>query len=285
MRTSPMPSPHMPATPTQQRPHQSVLDAFDDFEKSHAGRAPSWLQALRKGGVSHFAELGFPTTRHEEWRFTNVSPIARMPFKLAEPAGTVTRADVDRVIFPGVGGRLVVFVDGKFQPDLSSKNLSLGPGLRVSSLEEASSGPAALLTQNLGRYARYDENPFIALNTAFLTDGALIHISAGERQTNPVYLVYISTAATTASTQPRTLIVAERDSEAVVVEHYLTLGEATCFTNAVTEIILDESAKVEHCKIQEESRNTYHVATIQTQQALKSRLTSHSISTGGGIGA
>ena len=268
-------------TTTQPRPHQSALDAFNEFEKAGAARTPSWLQALRKGGIAHFAELGFPTTRHEEWRFTNIAPIARMPFKLAGGGGKLSNNDVERVIFPGVPGKRVVFVDGKFQPDLSSKELASSQGIRVMSLEEASRGTNSLLPQNLARYARYDENAFVALNTAFVADGALVHLPARHQEQDPVYLVYISTGAVSASTQPRTLIVAERDSNAKIIEHYLTLGDAECFTNSVTEIILDESARVEHCKVQEESRNTYHVATIQTRQARNSHLTSHSISTGG----
>jgi len=137
---------------------------------------------------------------------------------------------------------------------------------------------------SLARYARYDENSFVALNTAFVNDGAVIIAPARFVAPEPVYILYLSTASKPNTvTHPRTLIIAQRDSQLKVIEHYVTIGSGTCFTNAVTEILLEESAMVEHCKVQDESLNTHHVATIQTQQASRSHLLSHSVSIGGAI--
>ncbi len=266
------------------RPHHSVISAFEAMETAAQGHTPSWLQALRKGGISHFAELGFPTTNHEEWRFTNVAPIARMPFKLADGCGLkVKEKDLARLQFPEVPGKRVVFIDGKFSKELSAKDLAPAQGVKVLSLEEAARTTLPLLSQSIARYARYDENAFVALNTAFAGDGAVVLASPRQVQREPIYILYISTAREDAATNPRTLIIAQRDSDVKVIEHFVTIGEATAFTNAVTEIVLEEGARVEHCKVQEESLKSLHVATIQTHQAGNSHLLSHSISIGGQI--
>src|SRR5688572_1855976 len=108
------------AKPTALRPHEPVLAAFDEFERAGQGSTPSWLQALRKGGIAHFAELGYPTTKHEEWRFTNVAPIAGTTWSLPDGATKVQEKDFASQIFSDVPAKRIVFIDGRFAPELSS---------------------------------------------------------------------------------------------------------------------------------------------------------------------
>jgi Fe-S cluster assembly protein SufD len=267
------------------RPHEPVLAAFDEFEQAGQGATPSWLQALHKGGISHFVELGFPTTAHEEWRFTNVAPIARVSWTLPDGTARVSEKELNQHLLPGPHGKRVVFVDGRFSRELSSADLAAGPqGLRIQSVHEAVRSTFPLIAHSLARYARYDENSFAALNTAFLNDGVVIVAPPRFVEKKPIYVVYLSTAARPNTvTHPRTLVIAQRDSQIKFIEHFITLGSAAAFTNAVTEIVLDESAHVEHCKVQEESLQTFHIATIQSQQARRSNLVSHSISIGGAL--
>jgi Fe-S cluster assembly protein SufD len=267
------------------RPHEQVLGAFEEFEHGSQGSAPSWLQALHKGGIAHFAELGFPTTEHEEWRFTNVSPIAKTPWSLADVPGKISEKELGPLLFPSLAGKRMIFVDGHFSKELSSKDLAGGPqSLRIQNVYEAARSALPFVAQSLARYAKYDENSFVALNTAFLRDGAVIVAPPRFVEKEPVYVVHVTTGAKqNAVTHPRTLIIAQRDSELKVIEHFVSLGSSTAFTNSVTEIVLEEAARVEHCKVQDESLNTYHIATIQTQQARSSNLVSHSISMGGAI--
>ncbi|HEV8542340.1 MAG TPA: Fe-S cluster assembly protein SufD [Verrucomicrobiae bacterium] len=263
------------------RPHDGVLSAFEQFELAGRGSTPSWVQALHKGGISHFAEMGFPTVQQEEWRFTNVAPIARTAWQLPDSSCHITQKELASLLFP-VSGRRIVFVDGTFSKELSSKELAPGAGVRVQNIHEAVRSTTPLVTQSLARYARYDESSFVALNTAFLHDGATIIAPPRAVEKEPIYIVYVSTGGkANAATHPRTLILAQRDSEVRVVEHFVTLGSAPGLTNFVTEIVLEESASVEHCKIQDENLSTYHVGTIQVHQARGSRLLSHSISLGG----
>ena len=267
------------------RPHEQVLGAFEEFERGGQGSSPSWLQALHKGGIAHFADLGFPTVDHEEWRFTNVAPIARTPWSIADAPGRVSDKELSPLLFFGVPGKRVVFVDGHFSKELSSKDLAGGPqALRIQNLHEAVRSALPLVAQNLARHARYDENSFVALNTAFVRDGAVIVAPSRSVEKEPIYVIYVTTGAKQNTvTHPRTLIIAQRDSQLRVVEHFVSLGTSTAFTNSVTEIVLEEAARVEHCKVQDESLNTYHIATIQAQQARSSNLLSHSISIGGAI--
>ncbi len=262
----------------------AILRAFEAFEKAGHGNAPRWLHALHKGGIAHFAELGFPTRQHEEWRFTNVSPIAQTSWNLASEAPRVTASDVARVIFPDVPGKKLVFVDGRFVPELSSKTGESPDSLQIQSLRDAVQSGSSVVAGYLARHARYDENAFAALNTAFLDDGAVVIAPARHEENEPVYLLYLATGwARNVMLHPRTLIVAQRESQVRVIEHYATLGGENGLTNAVTEIVVEESASVEHCKIQEEGAGTYHVATIQTHQARSSRCLTHSISIGGAL--
>lgn len=259
------------------------LAAFDAFDRAGASDTPSWLQALRKGGIAHFAELGFPTTKHEEWRFTSVAPIAKIDWQLAaRGAAVLTQADLDRLMFPDVPGSKLVFLDGWFVPGLSK--ICASTGLRVQNLLAAVRSTLPQLTQNLARSARYDENPFVALNTAFLNDGAVIVLAPQQVVEDPIYILQVQSGAVPNTvSHPRVLILAQRGSSARVIEHYVHLKEEVCFTNAVTEIVVEEAARVEHCKIQEESLRAFHVATIQVLQARSSHLVSHSISMGAAL--
>lgn len=269
-------------TMEQGRPNQAILAAFDKFEQAGHGACSAWLHALNKGGIAHFAEMGFPTQSHEEWRFINLGPIAKMPFVLAEPA-KVTEAQLKPFLFPTLKEKRIVFVNGTFVPELSAKEINT-PNFRLLTLQQACRLNASFLHNNLGRYARSDENPFVALNTAFLRDGTAIILGPRHVQAEPIHIIHVNTATVAnSSTHPRTLIVAGRESQVKIIESYVTFGDQTAFTNAVTEIVLDESAHVEHCKIQKESLKTYHVASIHAQQARMSNLLSHSISIGAAL--
>ncbi len=256
---------------------------YEHFEGRVQAASPAWLGNLRRAGNAHFAELGFPTTDDEEWRFTNVKPIVEL-----EPASPPADAKVSlREIAPFTYGNLVaqrlVFVDGRYRPELSSHG-SNGEGVKAISLADAVHTEEETLRQHLGRYARYDDNAFAALNISMLEDGALIAIAAGHAALEPIFLLFISTGQVNgAVTHPRILVVANERSEAKVIEKYVSLGDQPHFTNAVVELVLAESARLEHCKIQDESLNAFHVATIQVHQERNSHLLTHSISLGAGI--
>lgn len=255
---------------------------FESFEQRVEAKSPGWLMSLRRAGNAHFAELGFPTTEHEEWRFTNVRAIAEMDPQTPSANTRVTAKEIEKFTFGGLESQRLVFVDGKFHPELS--NAGKIDGVSVLSLEAAVQADENVLSHYLGRFARYDDNAFAALNTSMIENGAVIVISAKQVVKAPIFLLFVSTGRVAgAVTNPRILVVAQERSEAKVIEKYVSLGDESHLTNVVTELILEESARLEHCKIQDESLQAFHVATIASHQKRNSHLLTHSISLGAGI--
>ena len=256
---------------------------WKEFERIEKGaKEPAWVLAARRSGISRFAELGFPTLSDEDWRFTNVAPISKLPFKPAlerAPHG-VTATDLDRSALNGLQGSKLVFVDGHFAAELSSV-ATLPPGVKVMSLASALASDTALVEKHLFRHARADASAFTALNTAFFQDGAFIHAPAGKTIAEPVQLLYISTAkGSGATTHPRNLIITESGSRLTIVESYMSLHDAAHFTNAVTELIVGESSRVEHLRLQDESRRAFHIATVAAHFGRASNVLTHSIALG-----
>jgi Fe-S cluster assembly protein SufD len=261
---------------TENDPH---LRKFERFE--HENKHPSWVFPLRKAGLARFAEMGFPSLQDEDWRSTNVAPIAKLPFKpVFEARNGVSTEAISKFVFGAATGRRLVFVNGCYAADLSSQ----GPresGLAVGSLAEALKSDSGLIESHLGRYATGENNPFIALNTAYFQDGAFIHLPAGKVLTEPIHLLFICTAKEPGSTvHPRNLIIAEKGSQATVLETYVRTEDAPYFTNAVTELALSEGAVLEHCKFQDESPSAFHLAALHAQLGRNCNFISHSFVTG-----
>jgi Fe-S cluster assembly protein SufD len=191
--------------------------------------AEPWLKELRERAFARFAELGFPTTHDEEWRFTNVAPIARSNFR-------------------NVAGR-------------------------------TNDASQAIPEDQLGRYASFDENAFVALNTAFLSQVTVRRVPAGTVLEEPIEITYETPEG--AAAHPRTLILVGANAQCSIVETYK--GAGAYFTNAVTEIVLGENAVVDHYKVQRESLDAFHVATMQVQVGRSANFSSHSIALGGAL--
>jgi len=272
----------MIATKTEQLMKETdpYLAKFERFENE--AKQPSWLFPLRKAGIARFAELGFPTTRHEDWRFTNVAPIAKLPFRPVFDPGLdgVTADALDELTFAKLAGTRLVFVNGHFANGLSTVR-SLPKGVRAGSLAAMLLSDSALLEKHLGHYVRMEDHAFAALNTAFFLDGAFIHVPAGVVVPEPIQLVFVSTGKETGSTtHPRNLIVAEKQSRLTVVESYVRTVDAPYFTNAVTELVAEDDAVVELVKIQDESREAFHIATVHGRFGRRSRVHAHSFALG-----
>jgi Fe-S cluster assembly protein SufD len=256
---------------------------FAQFERENATNGQAWTQPLRRAAMARFAALGFPTTRHEEWKYTNVAPIARTPFQPARHRSQDQAAALAAATIADLTCTQLVFVNGHFAPELSAPR-PLPQGVRVSSLADALSGDAPGLELHLARYAAYEEQAFIALNTAFMQDGAFLAISDGQVVTDPIHLIFIALPQGEAAVSyPRNLIVLGDGAQAMVVETYTGHGADAYLTNSVTELVLGQDAVVDHCKLTWEGPGAFHIATLQVQQARNSRFTSHSIAIGGAI--
>ena len=166
----------MTATKTKSDSLAPYLTAFESLRN----QGPDWLSAIRRAGISHFTELGFPTTRQEDWIYTNVAPIAKLAFKpaLAPASVAPVAAKLGNFTFAGLTGPRLVFVNGHFAPGLSTIP-TRDDGVRITNLATAIASDSKRVENHLAHYARTDESGFSALNTAFFQDGAFIHVPAG----------------------------------------------------------------------------------------------------------
>jgi Fe-S cluster assembly protein SufD len=255
------------------------------FAAQRAGAEPAWLKALRKDSAAAFAARGFPTTRQEGWRHTNVSALAKASWELPSAGGAaaLTRVQVEAVSFPVYACSLFVFVNGRYAPSLSAPR-ALSGNLGVESLAGVLARAPERVEPWLGRLAPADAGPFVALNGAFFDDGAWLEIPAGVRAEAPIHVVHLSVPGSKpAVTHPRTLVVARRGSEATVIEDYVTVGEGAFWTNAVTEVHVEDGATLDLVKLQRESVAGHHLATLAATQGRDTRLTVQSLSLGAAL--
>jgi Fe-S cluster assembly protein SufD len=267
-------------TPNANNGTDLLVGKFSEQEAAAAG--PKWLAPLRKAGISSFADQGFPTLKDEDWRFTNIAPIAKLNFSLAGQVA-VNGAEskvIDDSAFTKLPGHRLVFVNGFFSAQLSHIKPVTG-GVRIENLASTLANDSALIEKHLGKYAQTTGNAFAALNQAFFTDGAFIFVPQGVEVAEPVQLIYISSAKNSGEAiLPRNLIVAEANSKLTVVESYLSTSDVAYLTNAVTEILASDNAVVEHVKLQDESASAYHIATIAGEFGRASQVNVHSFALG-----
>ncbi|HEY6825471.1 MAG TPA: Fe-S cluster assembly protein SufD [Gemmatimonadaceae bacterium] len=257
---------------------ESYAAAFDEL--SSAAAIPSGAQSIRRAAFERFASLGFPTTKNEDWHFTSVAPIAEEEFTLVvAKSGDVKRSDLDRFMFGATGWYTMVFVNGRFAPELSDL-ARLPAGVTVRDLASAWER-APKSTDRIGRVTSYDNSAFTALNTAFMYDGAVIEIEKETEIDLPIHVLYV-TDATAAKTMmhPRNLVVVGRHARATLIESYVSTSDAMYFVNAVTEVTVGEGATLRHYKMQREGRRAFHVGTIEAHQARDSHYVSFSLATG-----
>lgn len=264
------------------RERNPYLESFDHFENGHGRRSPSWLSSLRKAAIDRFSDVGFPSLQDEDWRFTNVTPIRKLPFKpVLEPASIPSGDDAPQPgAFASIPGTKLVFLNGQFAKHLSTVE-SLPPGVILSSLSAALDSDGAFLEKHLGAHAPIDSSPFTALNTAFFTDGALIRVPRDTVIENPIHLEFIFTGGEAGTIAlPRNLIVAEHGSKFTVVESFVGTHTTASLTNAITELVLAENSSVEYCKFQDEPLSSFHIAGLHAALDRNSSLAFHSIATG-----
>jgi Fe-S cluster assembly protein SufD len=263
---------------------ESYLRSFEAFSQNGAAATPQWARALRLSAITRFEALGFPSTKNEDWHFTSVAPIAERAFvPMPASSGRVTAAELLPFSFGKSDWHTLVFVNGRFDAGLSSTGF-LPDGVRVLPLAEAYDEMPVLLEQHVGRIAPFDAHTFTALNTAFINDGAVVHVQQDVVVARPIHLLFVSDdSAGSGIAQPRNLIVLDRFAKATVIESYVSLGDASYFTNTVTEATIADGATLTHLKLQRESAQAYHVGTFDVRQGRDSHLVSFSFATGAAL--
>ena len=220
----------------------------------------------RVEGGARFAELGFPTTRDEDWRFTSVAPIAELEFTAAKADAT---ASLDGCVFSEIDGPQLVFVNGHFSSELSSLG-ELPAGVEVGNLASAACEPCEA------------EDAFGALNAASFTDGAWVRVADGVCFETPIRVYYLSTGGDGATANIRNHITLGANSKATILESW-TGADAAYFNNVITELSVGHNAQLEHLKFQDESTAAFHVAGLHAVMGRDCRVAHHSIALGGRI--
>jgi Fe-S cluster assembly protein SufD len=243
------------------------VEAFEALPSNGNGQAPAWLQARRGAAMARFAEAGFPTSRQEEWRSTDLRAIARTRFQRPE----VPRSEPDTVEglrFVNTNCWLAVFVDGHFHEGLSDLQ-GLPAGVRIGSLRQALLDDPVGIEPHLGKHAVDGYNPLAALNTGFLHDGGLLFIPRETVLERPVQFLYLTSPSTgdiAPVTYPRNLFLVEAGAHATVIESYVGMDDAIYWTNSVTEAVLGENAGLSVYRVQREGAGAYHTAATHSVQ-------------------
>lgn len=270
----------MAATKTMSTDLKSqCLAEFEQLEKQTSQSRPA-LRRLRKAAISRFGELGFPGPRDEEWRFTPLTPLLKPVWQQAPGAVPCAKADIERLTLPAPECSTLAFVNGRFRPEISDR-ISQGEAF-VGPLANAIDRFPELVESHLGRIARFEQQTFTALNTALFADAAVVYLPARCRLERPLRILHLGLPGPAAATcHPRILIIAEAHSQAAIVETYA--GEGLAFVNAVTELHLAEEARIDHCKLQQESRLAIHVGAMHVRLARGANFRNHSFALGGNL--
>ncbi|WP_341525114.1 Fe-S cluster assembly protein SufD [Nostoc sp. UHCC 0302] len=265
----------------------SLLDR-DDYltgllNQVSATKTEGWLQELRQGAANWVRHSTIPTTREEEWRFTDLSSLRQLQLNVETQLIPV---DISSLTLPEAANSRLVFVNGVYAPELSAF-ADLSPGIAVSNLTALSVDEQEQVQQYLAQSEGAQE-VFTALNTAGITDAAVVWVTKNIVVETPIHLLFISVGETPTISQPRCLVVAEGGSQVSLIEEYTNRrgaksaeAERVYLTNAVTEIWIGDNAQVSHTRVEREGAAAFHIGKTAVAQARDSRYTCHAITLGG----
>jgi len=261
---------------------EQITEKFQQFRSTN-GKGP--LQPIEDKAFHHFSEMGIPTMRNEEWKYTRISGVFNKAYQFTPGKGadSLSAEEFNACRLPGheVANELV-FVNGAFMPERSTVRSS---EILVMSLEEAAKNEfSEIVSKHLGNSGKYVKDGLYSLNTSFLHGGVFIHIKKGQVTEHPVYIYHITDArSANILSQPRCLVHVSERAEVHMVENYLTIGNADSFTNQVMEVIVEEGANIGYYKIQNDKVQSSQVSTTHFRQVGKSMIHAVTISLNGGI--
>lgn len=240
--------------------------------------ATELLEPLRAEATEQVSFLSLPTARDEDWRFTNLSALKAVQFA---PADTnLSFSDTDALAIPESSTTRLVFVNGQFSGELSNTS-GIPEGVIVGNLASLSAEQQQSILERITIDAMGQGDTFTLLNSACMQDMAVVLVSRNCVVATPIQIAFVSVSGDAPSvSHPRCAIVAEQGSAVTVVEQFLGAGNSAYLTNAVTEIVLEDNAQIDHCKWQAEAGDSFHIARTAISQAKDSRYIGHTISTG-----
>ncbi len=245
--------------------NNQLLTAFREGEERLNGESKTALHQVRRQALTAFDQLGFPTIRHEEWKYSNVNSLIKQRFTI-DGTSTLTADELSSLEIPNLEGNVLYFVNGHYQAEMSHI-VSPADQVQIGSLADSIKADPDGVGAHFARYADYKDSAFTALNTALATDGVVIRVPANAQVEQPIILRFISDArVNNVASQPRNLILVGKNAEVTVTESFRTLGDNSSFVNIVTEISLDRDARMQYYKVQDETNQAYHIGTTQVHQ-------------------
>jgi len=247
------------------------------------GQQPTWVKEMRTSSLQWIAQHGFPTLKDEDWKYTQIKTVLEVPFQVATrlTSWLPSIGEIDGLA-GNLGGTRLVFINGHFSAQLSSLT-DLPGGARATSLVSALVEDAALLEPILTDYLPAPRHAFTALNAALSQDGAFIQIPKDTTISEPIHMVFLSdVGASPVVSSPRSVVLAGARSRATIVETYVG-NSGMHLTNAVTEVILDEGARVEHYKIQDEADTGFHFGALHVRPGRDSSFSTNGFALGAAI--
>ncbi len=243
---------------------EKFVNAFQKFEGTLNGDIQSPAHAVRKKAIQEFQGLGIPTTKHENWKYTNVNQLTQSDFSVLGSGQNI--ASIEKVI-PELKANRLVFINGV----LSEKNsVIIDQNITIKNLKEALKEDNVLIKKHFAQYANYQKEAFTALNTAYTLEGAFIHIPKGVQVENPILIHYKVVSDSNTVVHPRNLIVAEENAQATILELFNSENSQSTFINTVSEIVVDKHANIDTYKIQLDNQNIFNIGSIYVHQEGKS---------------
>ena len=284
----------------------AYLDRYETLSAAWARDESAWLLPLRRRAIQRFETLGFPTTKVEEWKYCDVSPIRKLAVRYSEPSANFDDLiDVARRSkIKGLVSTQLVFVNGRFHTEWSSVG-SLPEGVVVEPMAKAIRTRRELLEGNLGAHADVEYNAFAAMNSALFEDGLLVYVPRGVTLERPLHCIHLSTACDGARSaaldatglraanggkatgedptvcHPRNLYLLEEGAQVSVIEDYASLDEEAFLVNPVSEIVMGPGARLGLTKVQRSNVRTFHVSGTYARVERDADLQAVSISRGG----
>ena len=256
-----------------------LLSNFKSFESKLNGKAAGKTHHKRKEALLNFEKLGFPGTKNEEWKYTNIAPALVKNYKFPEQS-FLSKKDIQPFLFKVSNANTLIFINGKFSKDLS-EIVSPSDSFIITNFAE---GDQQTIEKYFSTVLNSSQDGFTALNAAFAENGAFIRIPKGKIVEAPILLYFISDAtASDVFIQPRNLIIAEENSHAKIVESFHTVGNNISFTNAATEVVLKQDAFLEYYRIENDAESSFHIGNTQILHEAKSHSSHTTITLNGAL--
>lgn len=239
------------------------------------------INQIKQSALTSFQEMGYPTTKQEDWRFTNLKKLKKTKFVHPSPLNETPLPEdkIQSYIFDDAHN--LIFVNSNLQTDVNT--IEFPDDVVIKNLSEILDNNSNEIASGFGKILEYSNHPFAAQNTSEMKNGFYIHIPNNIEIEKPMQVLWVITEDQPIQSFPRVFIHCGKSTRISVVEQFVTLSSVPAFTNAVTEIQMDTHAQVDYIRIQNEGESVFHISGLGVHQEANSRFTGNTITFGGNL--